>query len=306
MAGSPDADAAAARLRISVELAQRFIPAQSDYGLSAMDQSIAGATAKASTKLALYPLDTWKSRRQAASTLNLRGLWSVAGVYRGVVPKIVLYTPYQAVYMATYTRARDILVAEGSPVYGSNLAFVCAGVSAEIAGSLVCLPTEVWKLRLQLGVYKSTRHAMQDFFRNPWNVYGNFVLKRCAADVGSRLPLQCSLVVGLRVLPAKGLCEPGFFRTRGARELGAGRHSRCGECIGDHALRRSEDPNHRPGTRRRSGGAGFEGHGAGDVPPRGRGDFLAGLCAAHRAPGAQPGRLHVALRGSQGPDCGVA
>jgi len=168
MAESPDADATSAGLRISAELAQRFIPAQSDYGLSAMDQSIAGATAKAFTKLALYPLDTWKSRRQAASTLNLRGLWSVAGVYRGVVPKIALYTPYQAVYMATYTRARDILVAEGSPVYGSNLAFVCAGVSAEIAGSLVRLPMEVWKLRLQLGVYRSTRHALQDFFRSPW------------------------------------------------------------------------------------------------------------------------------------------
>jgi len=211
MAGSPDADAAAARLRISVELAQRFIPAQSDYGLSAMDQSIAGATAKASTKLALYPLDTWKSRRQAASTLNLRGLWSVAGVYRGVVPKIVLYTPYQAVYMATYTRARDILVAEGSPVCGSNLAFVCAGVSAEIAGSLVRLPMEVWKLRLQLGVYKSTRHAMQDFFRNPWHVYGNFVPQTLVHDC---------LFSAVSWLVFES-CRQKVFANRGSSELAA-------------------------------------------------------------------------------------
>lgn len=152
-----------------------FVKAKSDTGLSAADQSLAGAAAQAVTKTALHPLDTLKSWRQANKVFDVRGLKAVTTtVYRGVVPKICLYSPYQAVYMATYTHARDVLVADGSPV-SDGAAFVLSGVTAEIVGSLVRLPMEVAKLRLQLGVYRHTWHAAQELLSNPRHFYGNFV-----------------------------------------------------------------------------------------------------------------------------------
>lgn len=171
-------------MRRATALARGFVPARSDHGLSAADQAAAGAVAKASSKLVLYPLDTWKSRRQADPRSSFRGLWTLGGMYRGLVPKVMLYAPYQAVYMAVYTRTRDWLVADSSGRLAGcgPLVFVLAGVSAELAGSVLRLPMEVAKLRLQLGLYRNTWHAAQELVCSPWSIYRNFVPQTLAHD----------------------------------------------------------------------------------------------------------------------------
>lgn len=180
--GDEAADASSAE-RVAAAAAahtQHFIPVPSDRGLTPLDQSIAGAGAKAATKVLLYPVDTWKSRRQAGDSERFRGLWTIGGMYRGLAPKIVLYTPYQAIYMAVYTRTRDVLLAHVT----SNpcVAFALAGVVAEVSGSMVRLPMEVAKLRMQLGIYHSSWHAMRDFARQPSTVFGNFVPQTLVHD----------------------------------------------------------------------------------------------------------------------------
>jgi len=163
-----------------------FVIAQSDRGLTPLDQSLAGAGAKAVTKFVLYPLDTWKARcqvRRMGIEGQFRGMWTFAGMYRGLVPKIVLYTPYQAVYMAAYVELRDrYMVPLASVPGGRAVAYMAAGASAEITASLVRLPMEVAKLRLQLGVYNSTWHAARQFLTRPRDFYGNFVQQTLAHD----------------------------------------------------------------------------------------------------------------------------
>ncbi|CAJ1432346.1 unnamed protein product [Effrenium voratum] len=150
-----------------------FVAPASDVRLTAADQAFAGASAKAATKLSLYPLDTWKSRKQARGDLDFRHLRGIRGVYRGVVPKLLLYSPYQAVYMSAYITSRDSLL---GPLGDSALTFVAAGIAAEVAGAAIRVPMEVSKLRLQLGVYSNTWHAVKDFCRNPWQIYrGSFL-----------------------------------------------------------------------------------------------------------------------------------
>lgn len=160
-----------------------FISPRSDRGLNTLDQSIAGATAKVATKLLLYPFDTWKSRMQARRfgvMDDFKGLWTVAGMYRGVLPKLLLYTPYQALYMAVYVRARDSLTE--SRLGGSVLAFGSAGVIAEAASAVLRLPMEVAKVRLQLGVYSSSWHALLDFRQRPAGFYGCFTSQTLLHD----------------------------------------------------------------------------------------------------------------------------
>ncbi|CAE8624706.1 unnamed protein product [Polarella glacialis] len=164
-----------------------FIEPRSDEGLSATDQSIAGSIAKCVTKLVLYPLDTLKSRTQASTHGGLnefRHLSSVTGIYRGLAPKLLLYTPYQAVYMAVYVQAREQLLAGPFPFGPSSpLTFVAAGITAEVSASAVRLPMEVVKLRLQLGIYQNSWHAFKDFAQHPGRLYrGNFVPQTLVHD----------------------------------------------------------------------------------------------------------------------------
>eukprot|EP00439_Symbiodinium_sp_Y106_P032616 s3630_g3.t3 len=156
-----------------------FVKPNSDAKLTASDQAVAGSLAKAATKLALYPLDTWKSRKQArrfGETAEFRHLRTLPGVYRGVVPKLLLYSPYQAVYMSAYISARDALSKGPAPFGDSGLTFVAAAVVAEVAGSVIRLPMEVAKLRLQLGAYRNSFHAFQDLGTNLKDLYrGSFL-----------------------------------------------------------------------------------------------------------------------------------
>jgi len=156
---------------------------RSDTGLTPFDQSVAGAAAKVLTKFVLFPLDTWKSRLQAwphtRELGNAAELWTVRGMYRGFAPKLVLYVPYQAMYMAVYVQVRDVLLERsGSAV----TAFLVGGVAAELAASSVRLPMEVSKVRLQLGIYRSSWHALQAFLSKPLHFYGHFLPQTVCHD----------------------------------------------------------------------------------------------------------------------------
>jgi len=142
--------------------------------------------------------------------LAAKAVSTVSGIFRGVVPKITLYTPYQAIYMGTYTEVRDVLVARGlGGVLGTTTSFAIAGVAAEIAGATIRLPMEVAKLRLQLGVYSSTMHAVKELVGRPSQFYGNFVqqtlMHDCVYSATSWLMYET--------------CRQQIFATRGVGEL---------------------------------------------------------------------------------------
>jgi hypothetical protein len=158
------------------------VAVRTDVGLSSAEQAFAGSAAQFIAKLALYPLDTWKSRRQArrfGALGEFKDLWTVRGMFRGLLPKLALYTPYQAIYMAAYVRARDELISKGCT---GSFAFVGAGVVAEICGSAIRLPMEVAKVRLQVGLYRNSWHALTDFCKSPLSFYRLFVPQTLTHD----------------------------------------------------------------------------------------------------------------------------
>lgn len=106
-----------------------------------------------SVEAALYPLDTIKTQLQAAaSTRSLSGLASLKTAYRGIGGNLLGVAPATAVFMAVY---EPVKLGLGARLAESQswLAQTGAAAAAGIASSVIRVPTEVVKQRMQLGLY---------------------------------------------------------------------------------------------------------------------------------------------------------
>ena len=124
------------------------------------------------TKTLLFPIDTIKCRLQANTSVALRNL------FNGLGPKILLYAPYQSIYMTAYTQARDRC---GT----SPLGVAASGVVAELAGSVVRVPMETIKQRMQMGAIGSNRDLI-DLIRSTPRIFfapRNFLAQTLVHDI---------------------------------------------------------------------------------------------------------------------------
>uniref|UniRef100_A0A7S1XCF3 Mitochondrial carrier protein n=1 Tax=Compsopogon caeruleus TaxID=31354 RepID=A0A7S1XCF3_9RHOD len=140
---------------------------------------LSGGLSAGFVRATLQPLDTIKTRLQAARVGKLAGSggrwrqsWQTIrsitlanggtrGLYRGVVPGVLGIVPAAAVYMLVYQslkkRAFRVLREKYHP------AGVAASAAAgDIAASLVRVPCEMTKQRLQVGVYRNVGHALRE------------------------------------------------------------------------------------------------------------------------------------------------
>jgi solute carrier family 25 S-adenosylmethionine transporter 26 len=138
--------------------------------------AIAGALTSAFTKTLLFPIDTVKCRIQ--SGLNP---FVFKGIMNGLFPKIALYAPYQGVYMSVYTRTREWL----NPDPRSVWKFAFAGVVAELSGSVIRVPMETIKQRMQTGSIPSNRDLFRILAADPLQFYRyrNFLAQTLVHDI---------------------------------------------------------------------------------------------------------------------------
>jgi len=122
-----------------------------------LEGSIAGGTAGVVVETALYPIDTIKTRLQAArggSKIEWKGLYSgLAGNLAGVLPA-------SAIFVGVYEPTKRKLL-ETFPENLSAVAHFTAGAIGGIAASLVRVPTEVVKQRMQTGQFKKAPDAVR-------------------------------------------------------------------------------------------------------------------------------------------------
>lgn len=144
--------------------------------------AIAGATSSIITKTILFPADTLKCRLQSGVSLHV---FTPKGIFNGLVPKILLYSPYQAIYMSVYTQTRDRLHS-GAPNQGIQLwKFAAAGIAAELAGAGIRVPMEAIKQRMQMGNIGSHRELWSLVTRNPLQFFKmrNFIAQTIVHDI---------------------------------------------------------------------------------------------------------------------------
>ncbi|KAK4781333.1 hypothetical protein SAY87_017439 [Trapa incisa] len=142
---------------------------------------IAGGAAGVVVEAALYPIDTIKTRLQARTRkIILRGLYSgLGGNLVGVLPASALFL---GVYEPTKQKLLNIL-----PENLSAIAHLTAGALGGAASSLVRVPTEVVKQRMQIGHFSSALNAVRliaanEGVRGFYAGYGSFLLRDLPFD----------------------------------------------------------------------------------------------------------------------------
>jgi hypothetical protein len=150
----------------------------------------AGATAGCAVEAALYPIDTIKTRLQAMrSGGGIRALIQAGGgraLYAGVWGNLVGVAPASAVFLAVYEPVKHAVIR----AVGDDRAFLgplAAGVAAGLASSVVRVPTEVVKTRMQTGEFKHAFTALRTIVaregaRGIFAGYGSFLLRDLPFD----------------------------------------------------------------------------------------------------------------------------
>ncbi|KAL2894437.1 S-adenosylmethionine carrier 1 chloroplastic/mitochondrial [Bienertia sinuspersici] len=151
---------------------------------SLYDGAIAGAVAGSVVEAVLYPIDTIKTRLQAAA--HGGGNVLVKGLYSGLSGNLVGVLPASAAFVGVYEPLKQQLL-KTLPENFSALAHLSAGAIAGAASSIVRVPTEVVKQRMQTGQFATAPKAVKmivskEGFRGLYAGYGSFLLRDLPFD----------------------------------------------------------------------------------------------------------------------------
>ena len=168
----------------------------------------AGGLAGVTVETVLFPLDTIKTRLQAAKAgkgLDLRGLYS------GLSGNIPGCFTASAIFFGVYDPMKKQM--EELWGKGSTPAHLVSAASAGLASSVVRVPTEVVKQRLQTGQFKGPVEAVKTIFakegaRGFTRGYGAFLLRDLPFDAiefvaYEGLKAQYTSVMGRRIEPVE-------------------------------------------------------------------------------------------------------
>ncbi|KAA8494335.1 S-adenosylmethionine carrier 1, chloroplastic/mitochondrial [Porphyridium purpureum] len=170
MSNTKECAAPAAAGRVKTATAQSLMV--SEHAVRAAAGGLAGGT----VRFSLQPLDTAKTRLQAHSKcagnetlLNVlfKGQ-GVRGLYRGAVPGLVGIVPSVAVYFFVYNYFKKTLsdrIPETAPPRKKRTlqtaAYMGSAAIGDLCASLVRVPCEVLKQRLQVGMYKNLGEGLR-------------------------------------------------------------------------------------------------------------------------------------------------
>lgn len=179
-----------------------------DFFRTFFEGVIAGGTAGVVVETALYPIDTIKTRLQAAQgggKIVLKGLYSgLAGNLAGVLPA-------SAVFVGVYEPTKQKLL-RMFPENLTAVAHLTAGAIGGLAASLIRVPTEVVKQRMQTGQFSSAPDAVRliasrEGFKGLYVGYGSFLLRDLPFDA-IQFCIYEQLRIGYKVAAKRDLNDP--------------------------------------------------------------------------------------------------
>ncbi|XP_004288103.1 PREDICTED: S-adenosylmethionine carrier 1, chloroplastic/mitochondrial [Fragaria vesca subsp. vesca] len=179
-----------------------------DFLRTLFEGVIAGGTAGVVVETALYPIDTIKTRLQAARG---GGKIVLKGLYSGLAGNIAGVLPASAIFVGVYEPTKQKLL-KMFPENLSALAHFTAGACGGIAASLIRVPTEVVKQRMQTGQFTSASAAVRliaakEGFKGLYAGYGSFLLRDLPFDA-IQFCLYEQLRIGYKVAAKRELNDP--------------------------------------------------------------------------------------------------
>ncbi|KAK4485987.1 hypothetical protein RD792_008642 [Penstemon davidsonii] len=179
-----------------------------DFLRTLLEGVIAGGTAGVVVETALYPIDTIKTRLQAARG---GGKIILKGLYSGLGGNIAGVLPASAVFLGVYEPAKQKLL-RGLPENLSAVAHLTAGALGGLAASFIRVPTEVVKQRMQTGQFASAPNAVRlivakEGFKGLYAGYGSFLLRDLPFDA-LQFCLYEQLRIGYKLAAKRDLNDP--------------------------------------------------------------------------------------------------
>ncbi|XP_063948842.1 S-adenosylmethionine carrier 1, chloroplastic/mitochondrial [Daucus carota subsp. sativus] len=179
-----------------------------DFLRTLFEGFIAGGTAGVVVETALYPIDTIKTRLQA---IRGGGQIILKGLYSGLAGNLAGVLPASALFIGVYEPAKKKLL-EMFPEDLSALAHLSAGACGGLAASLIRVPTEVVKQRMQTGQFASAPNAVRiilssEGFKGLYAGYGSFLLRDLPFDA-MQFCIYEQLRMGYKLAAKRELNDP--------------------------------------------------------------------------------------------------
>jgi len=162
--------------------------------MKGVNNLLAGAIAGASVESALYPIDTIKTRLQAMKGTptgslgaKLKLLRGKGSMYSGLMGNLAGVIPATAIFFGVYEPVKEKLLDPASRI-PQWLAHTCAAASGALSASLVRVPTEVVKSRMQMGQFPSPLVALRSIIKSEgvggiYAGFGSFIVRDLAFDI---------------------------------------------------------------------------------------------------------------------------
>mmetsp|Transcript_7600 Transcript_7600/g.23044 ORF Transcript_7600/g.23044 Transcript_7600/m.23044 type:complete len:356 (-) Transcript_7600:1220-2287(-) len=187
-------------------LVARAVAGKDAPTLSFVQKMIAGACARGVAQTVLHPIDVIRTRLQAK---HVRSSLSINTFLKGVVPQITLAVPAGAIQFLAFEYCKEKLRELIPDEKLQSLRDLLAGAGGALAASVIRVPQEVLKQRIQADVYPNIAEAIPMLFRQsgvmglytgyvatisrdvPWNALSflfHAQVKRLFAKVKDRAP----------------------------------------------------------------------------------------------------------------------
>lgn len=123
---------------------------------------LSGGCAGTAVDVALFPLDTIKTRLQDPRGFAAAG--GFKGVYQGLGSAAAGSAPGAALFFSTYETSKNYLTRKVDSKYHSGC-YMVASSAGEVAACLVRVPTENVKQKMQAGLFKTTGETVQSILK---------------------------------------------------------------------------------------------------------------------------------------------
>lgn len=179
-----------------------------DFLQTLYEGAVAGATAGVVVETILYPIDTIKTRLQAA---RVGGKILVKGLYSGLAGNLAGVLPASAIFVGVYEPVKTKLL-EIFPDNYNAVAHLLAGAAGGATASLVRVPTEVVKQRMQTGQFANAPDAVRSIVakegaRGLYAGYGSFLLRDLPFDA-IQFCIYEQLRIGYKLVAKRDLYDP--------------------------------------------------------------------------------------------------
>ena len=145
---------------------------------------LAGGIAGMSVDMALFPLDTLKTRMQAPRGFRSSG--GFRGLYNGVFAAAAGSAPGAAVFFSTYETVKPRLTRGVDPAY-HPVCYMVSSACGEVAACWIRVPTENIKQKMQAGLFRNTGQCLRNIAQK--GVIGGFYKGYCAT-VSREIPFS--------------------------------------------------------------------------------------------------------------------